>query len=99
MARDFRARYPHARIVIAGDNDHRKPREAGPNGQPKKNAGREAALAAAQAVKGYALLPEFEPDDPGSDWNDRMRRYGAAQVRAELLAGLEAAARAFDAVS
>jgi phage/plasmid primase-like uncharacterized protein len=99
VVRDFRGRYPHARIVIAGDNDHRKPLELGPDGQPKKNAGREAALAAAEAVNGYALLPEFEPDDPGSDWNDRMRRYGAAQVRAELLAGLEGAARAFDAVA
>ena len=96
VARDFRRRYPQARIVIAGDNDHRKPLEVGPDGQPKKNAGREAALAAAEAVNGFVLLPEFAPEDEGSDWNDRMRLYGAAQVRAELLAGLEAAARAFE---
>lgn len=94
VARDFRSRYPQARIVIAGDNDHRKPLELGPDGQPKKNAGREAALAAAEAVNGTALLPEFEPEDEGSDWNDRMRLYGAVQVRAELLAGLDAAAGA-----
>lgn len=96
VARDFRIRYPQARIVIAGDNDHRKPLETGPDGQPKKNAGREAALAAAEAVGGYALLPEFAPEDKGSDWNDRMRLYGAVQVRAELLSGLEAAARTFE---
>ena len=99
VARDFRERYPHARIVIAGDNDHRKPLEIGPDGQPKKNAGREAAMGTAQAVNGYALLPEFEPEDEGSDWNDRMRHFGAAQVRDELLAGLEAAARAFDSIA
>ncbi len=94
VAREFRTRYLHALIVIAGDNDHRKPLELGPDGQPKKNAGREAAEAAAAAVNGYPLLPEFEPDDPGSDWNDRVRRCGAVQVRAELLVGFEAAIRA-----
>ncbi|WP_029921969.1 toprim domain-containing protein [Nevskia soli] len=94
VAREFRVRYPQARIVIAGDNDHRKPLEIGPDGKPKKNAGREAALAAAEAVNGYALLPEFEPGDEGSDWNDRMHRYGADQVKAELLAGFQRAVRA-----
>ena len=89
VARDFRTRYPNARIVIAGDNDHRKPLKLGPDGKPKKNAGREAAMAAAVAVDGYAVVPGFEPEDEGSDWNDRMRRYGADQVRLELLVGLE----------
>jgi phage/plasmid primase-like uncharacterized protein len=99
VARDYRGRFPHVPIMIAGDNDHRKPLEIGPDGQPKKNAGREAALAAAAAVNGYALLPDFAPEDEGSDWNDRMRRYGAVQVRAELLAGIERAVTAANARS
>ncbi len=96
VAQDYRARFPQALIVIAGDNDHRKPLEIGPDGNPKRNAGREAALAASATVNGYALLPEFAPEEDGTDWNDRMRRYSAAQVRADLFAGFEAAARAFE---
>ncbi|MDB5975047.1 MAG: hypothetical protein JWR07_1807 [Nevskia sp.] len=96
VATEYRARFPKTLIVIAGDNDHRKPMEIGPDGQSKRNVGREAAETAAAAVKGYAVLPEFAPDENGSDWNDRMRRYGAALVKLELLAGFERAVSAFE---
>lgn len=94
VAQDYRIRFSQVPIVIAGDSDHRKPLALGPDGQPGRNVGREMALATAEAVNGYALLPEFEPDDEGSDWNDQARLYGAVQVRAELLAGLQRAVEA-----
>lgn len=55
VARTLRAKFPAMKIVIAGDNDHQTP----------GNPGRTAALAAARAVGGVAVLPDFEGDSRG----------------------------------
>jgi putative DNA primase/helicase len=78
VAQDYRAADSSLRIVIAGDNDHKREREIGADGRPKKNVGRLKAEAAAKAVSGALLIPPFEPHQPGSDWNDLARHLGAA---------------------
>ncbi|WP_178862082.1 toprim domain-containing protein [Thiomicrorhabdus cannonii] len=67
VAKFLRNTYPHAHIVIAGDNDHQTEKEKG------INAGRDKAIAAAQAVDGVVSIPAFSEDEDGSDWNDRYR--------------------------
>lgn len=98
VTRAFRKANSQRPIVIAGDDDHLKVGEIGPDGRPKRNAGREAAEAAARPVGGFVLLPSFASGEAGSDWNDRMGLYGEAVVKAELLAGLEASARSSESV-
>lgn len=70
VAREFRGRYPKARIVIVADLG---------NGQAK-------AEAAALAIGGVVAAPRFaEPRQPGDkDMNDRHRRDGLEAVRADI---------------
>jgi phage/plasmid primase-like uncharacterized protein len=37
------------------------------------NTGRNKATATAKMVNGFIAIPEFEPHEPGSDWNDRFQ--------------------------
>ena len=56
-------RWPEKRIVIAGDDDHRI----------ENNPGREKALAAAEAVVGVAIFPNFSAEQRAkglTDFND-----------------------------
>jgi phage/plasmid primase-like uncharacterized protein len=56
-------RWPDKRIVIAGDDDHRI----------ENNPGREKALAAAEAVAGVAIFPNFSAEQRAkglTDFND-----------------------------
>ena len=92
VARGLHERWPDKRIVVAGDNDHRRERETVPDGRPKRNVGREKAEAAAAAVGGFALIPRFAPDDAGSDWND-LAEKGPNELQAQLQTGLAAAQR------
>ncbi len=59
-------RYPAARFIIAGDNDHLTEQKTG------KNAGKQKAIAAAKAIGAFVCLPEFAPHEEGTDWNDRF---------------------------
>jgi len=87
---------PGARIIIAGDNDHHKPRELGTGGRPKSNVGRAAAEKAAAAVGGFALLPTFAADDVSTDWNDLARLQGAAGFAQQWQTGIAIAERRFE---
>ena len=60
VARALRARHPQADLVIAGDDDL----------ATEGNPGRTAALAAARAVGGRALLPRLCPGCACTDHND-----------------------------
>jgi putative DNA primase/helicase len=82
VAEAFRSRYPEKLLCIAGDNDHRKEQEG------KTNIGRQKAQEAAELVGGTSLLPAFEIDASGSDWNDLLRLQGSDMVRRELKAGI-----------
>jgi phage/plasmid primase-like uncharacterized protein len=92
----LRDAHPDARIIIAGDNDHHRPRETGPNGRPKPNVGRDAAEKAANAVGGFALLPQFDAEDRGTDWND-LAAKSAASFADQWRDGMAAAERHFEA--
>ncbi|OXJ06721.1 DUF5710 domain-containing protein [Burkholderia sp. HI2500] len=78
VAEAFRQKYPERPILIAGDNDHVK--EA--SGKP--NVGKDASFATAEAVGGHVLLPAFEPDDGGTDWNDLAASRGSEAVREQV---------------
>ena len=60
VAKAMRERHPAAEIIVAGDNDR----------HTEGNPGATQAQAAARAVGGKVLIPEFDPDEPGTDWND-----------------------------
>lgn len=66
VARAFKLRYPMAQIVIAGDNDAATERKTG------VNVGVVKAQEAAKAVDGSIHIPEFLPNESGTDWNDRF---------------------------
>ena len=95
VATTLRSAHPDARIIIAGDNDHHRPRETGPDGRPKPNVGREAAEKAAETVGGFALLPRFAPDDQGTDWND-LAAANAEGFAQQWRDGVAAAGRYFE---
>lgn len=97
VALAVREAHPHARIIVAGDNDHHKPRELGTDGMPKPNVGRAAAEAAATAIGGFTLLPTFAPDDANTDWNDLARSQGAAAFAQQWQTGVAVADRRFEA--
>lgn len=94
VAQEFRDRYPGRLLVIAGDNDHAKERQIDPTtNQPKPNVGKEKALSTAAAVGGFALLPAFQPDDKGSDWNDLRATQGREAQLNQLREGMQIAIR------
>jgi putative DNA primase/helicase len=55
VAEIYRGRFPERAILIAGDDDRHLAGEMGPDGQPKRNVGREKAEEAAAAVRGQAV--------------------------------------------
>jgi phage/plasmid primase-like uncharacterized protein len=74
VARAMRERFPDARIIIAGDNDHRT------NGNP----GRKAASEAAKAVDGIVAVPDYAPGEDGTDWNDYATAFGLPAVASAI---------------
>ena len=60
VARSVRQAMPNAMIILCADNDR----------HTDGNPGLTKARAAAVAVGGRLLIPPFEDDEPGSDWND-----------------------------
>lgn len=67
-------KYPHLKIIIAGDDDH----------QTKGNPGMTKATAAAQALRGFLAVPSFPADRPdkATDFNDLHQLAGAGAVKA-----------------
>ncbi|MFL9876638.1 LPD7 domain-containing protein [Paraburkholderia megapolitana] len=82
VAEAFRAKFPDRPILIAGDNDHVKEAEG------KRNVGREVSIETAAIVGGRVLMPQFEADNGGTDWNDLAKSRGADAVRAQVEAVL-----------
>ncbi len=84
VARAYREADPARPIIFAGDNDHHLPRRE----TPLPNVGLEKAAAAAEAVGGVLLLPDFTPTDRGTDWNDYAAQHGRDALRATVGAEL-----------
>lgn len=83
VAHALRQRYPHLQLLIAADDDH----------VTEGNPGLTAAHAAALAVGGSVVMPQFPADRPrkATDFNDLFSLAGAGTVRAcfaEVLEGL-----------
>jgi phage/plasmid primase-like uncharacterized protein len=93
VAAQQRAAAPERSIVIAGDNDHHLTLQTDGQGRQKRNVGKDAAIAAANAIDGTALIPDFASGERGTDWNDALKARGLDAVRAELSVGLARAAQ------
>jgi len=68
VATSIRERWPEKAIIIAGDDDHRI----------ENNPGREKALAAAEAVAGVAIFPNFSAEQRAqgsTDFNDLATQH------------------------
>jgi putative DNA primase/helicase len=93
VALAYRSALSNRPIILTGDNDHARERETGLDGKPKPNAGKLAALAAANAVGGVAVLPRFAEDDTGSDFNDLISSVGLEAAQAQFRRSLAMAER------
>ena len=82
VAQAYRDQHPERSVIIAGDNDHTK--------EADRNVGRRRSEEAAVAVAGFTLLPDFAPNDRGTDWNDYERTNGREATSAALRTGLNA---------
>jgi putative DNA primase/helicase len=92
--RGWLRRYPEIGVIAAGDNDHTKARELKADGTPKPNVGKVAAEAAAEAVGGIVVMPEFAPEESSlSDWNDFTQKHGLEHARAAFRRALQLAER------
>ena len=75
VATKVREKFPHARLVIAADNDRW-------TDLPVKNPGIVNATRAAQACRGDLVIPEFSClDEKPTDFNDLARLEGLDAVR------------------
>ena len=85
VARSLRAKRPDARLLFAADDDRK------PDGS---NPGVDAATAAADAVGGIVVAPDFGPDreEGWKDFNDLSCRLGPDAVRAQIMAALDVSA-------
>ena len=82
----IRAKYPSAPVVVAADNDHHLPRRE----KPLPNVGKAKADAAAKAVDGVVIAPDFGPIEkrvliegatPRTDFNDWAALNGKPALR------------------
>jgi putative DNA primase/helicase len=80
VAQLYRDRFPERSVIIAGDNDHSK--------NADQNVGRRKSEEAAVSVAGYTLLPDFAPNDCGTDWNDYEKSNGVDATRQAVASGL-----------
>jgi putative DNA primase/helicase len=80
VAQLYRDRFPERTVIIAGDNDHTQ--------NADQNVGRRKSEDAAVAVGGYTLLPDFAPDDRGTDWNDYEKTNGFDATKQVIASGL-----------
>ena len=88
VAQTIRSANPDSRIYMAADNDHQQEAKyiaedrTGAGGE--LNPGIEKAKEAAALINGGVLIPQFAPDDPGSDWNDLAQKSGDEEFRRQL---------------
>ena len=81
----LRSKYPHLKIIIAGDDDH----------MTEGNPGLRKSRAAAQAVGALVAVPSFPAGRPynATDFNDLHQLAGADAVKACIDSAIESAAK------
>lgn len=87
VAQEFKQMFPERTIAILGDDDRHLPERT----PPLPNSGREKATAAAKAVGGRALFPQFTAQEKGrefTDFSDLHRTRGLAAVQRQVEQGL-----------
>jgi putative DNA primase/helicase len=85
VAKSMRFKYPEAKIIIAADNDRFTKDAKG----DILNTGIEKGTAAAGAVSGFVIYPEFPADsESGTDWNDYVNTLGDEQLRDKIATAL-----------
>jgi putative DNA primase/helicase len=80
VAQLYRDRFPERSVIIAGDNDHSKSAD--------QNVGRRKSEEVAVSVGGFTMLPDFAPNDRGTDWNDYAQTNGMDATRQALASGM-----------
>lgn len=80
VAVSFRKAFPTASLIVCGDDDHKT----------EGNPGRTKAVAAAKAVGGVVVFPEFGPNRPEktTDFNDLATLKGVGAVQESIEAAL-----------
>ncbi|MDI3259486.1 MAG: VapE family protein [Sinobacteraceae bacterium] len=74
VGRALRSAHPGIRLIVAGDDDHEK----------LKNAGREHGDAAAKKLIAVAVYPRFKDPVGKSDFNDLARESGLDAVKQQI---------------
>jgi phage/plasmid primase-like uncharacterized protein/phage/plasmid-associated DNA primase len=87
VAQALRTKYAQAKLIIAADDDHEKP----------KNAGVTEGRKAAQAVGALFVKPSFERPEGNTDFNDLHVAEGLDAVKEQLAGGPAPAAPALPA--
>ena len=70
VAETMRQQFPERTMIVAADNDHRAPKELGPDSKPRVNVGLEKAKETAKKYGAGVAAPQFKEGEKGSDWND-----------------------------
>ena len=80
-AKELSAKYPNAKIIIAGDDDHKL----------DKNIGRVKAVEAAKHIGGTTVFPVFDIsyDEDCTDFNDLHRLCGLAEVKRQIYKAID----------
>lgn len=76
VAETMRKQFPDRTMIVAADNDHRAPKELGPDSKPRVNVGLEKAKETAKKYGAGVAAPQFKEDEKGSDWNDIKENRG-----------------------
>lgn len=88
VAKTMREEHPNSRIYFGADNDHQQEAKYKAEGRTgvggELNGGIEKANEASERIGGHVLIPQFEPTDKGSDWNDIFVDKGAEVFKQQM---------------
>mgnify|MGYP000099467082 FL=1 len=76
VAKELSAKYPRAKIIIAGDDDHKR----------EQNIGRIKAIEAAKHIGSSTVFPKFDAsyNEGCTDFNDLHRLCGLKEVKKQI---------------
>jgi len=88
VAKELSAKYPSAKIIIAGDDDHKL----------EKNIGRVKAIEAAKHIGGATVFPVFDIayDKDCNDFNDLHMLCGLSEVKKQIYKAIHSSDKAIN---